>query len=277
MKDTQKQKYHNLINYMKKLERVAVAYSGGVDSTFLLKVARDTLGYDNVMAITVNGKTMAKREKKESDEFCQKENIRHEIIAVNEFDIEGFSQNPPNRCYICKKSLFSRIIDTAKRNGINNVLEGTNIDDEGDYRPGMKAIIELGVLSPLKECGFTKKDIRDVSKELNLWTWEKPSLACLATRIPYGEIITEEKLSMIDQAEQLLFDLGFGQLRVRMHDKLARIEVSTEEISKLMEEGVRQQVASKLKEIGFSYVAVDMSGYRTGSLNEQIIKNENKN
>jgi uncharacterized protein len=275
MTELQKEKCQKLNDYMKKLGSVAIAYSGGVDSTFLLKVAKDILGNDNVMAITVGGKTMSKREKNESDEFCREEAIKHIVLDVNEFDVEGFSENPKNRCYICKKYLFGRIIEAANANDIEYVLEGTNVDDIGDYRPGMQAIEELGVLSPLKACGFTKQDIRDVSKELKLSTWKKPSLACLATRIPYGEIITEEKLLMIDMAEQFLLDLGFSQVRVRMHDKLARVEVQQEEIRRFMENEVRIKVVEKLKKIGFTYVAVDMSGYRTGSMNEGM-NNDNQ-
>lgn len=256
-----------LKEYLKSLDSVAVAFSSGVDSTFLLKVAHDVLG-DRAIAVTVCSRLFPVRELNEAKEFCEKEGIRHIIMESEELAIEGFAENPKNRCYLCKRELFSRMAEAVKELGIENIAEGSNIDDNGDYRPGLIAVAELGIKSPLRYAELSKKEIRELSREFGLNTWEKPSFACLASRFVYGETITVEKLEMVDKSEQYLLDLGFSQVRVRIHDRLARIEISPDEFSKLL--AVREQVSSYLKMLGFAYVSMDLAGYRTGSMNEVL-------
>ncbi len=262
-------KYKKLQNYLKELGSVAVAFSSGVDSTFLLKVAHDTLG-DNVIAITAKSCSFPERELNEACKFCEEEGIRHFICESEELDIEGFRQNPTNRCYLCKHELFEKIWDLAKEHDMNAVVEGSNMDDNGDFRPGLIAVKELGVSSPLRYAELSKDEIREISKELNLPTWDKQSFACLSSRFVYGETISEEKLGMVDKAEQLLLDLGFHQLRVRIHGSIARIEITPDEFPKIMEGKTRALIYNKLKSFGFSYVTLDLLGYRTGSMNETI-------
>lgn len=262
-------KLEKLKEYLINLESVVVAFSSGVDSTFLLKIAHDTLK-DNVIAITAKSRTFPERELSQAIEFCKKEKIKHIILDSNELEIEDFRKNPPNRCYICKKDLFSKILEIAEKNNINNVLEGSNLDDDNDYRPGFVAIRELGIKSPLKELKFTKKEIREFSKSIGLDTFDKPSFACLASRFVYGEEITPERLGMVEKAEQFLLDMGFFQVRVRIHNSIARIEVLPEEFDKIIKN--RNIITEKFKEIGFSYITMDLIGYRTGSMNETLAK-----
>ncbi|MBZ4666774.1 ATP-dependent sacrificial sulfur transferase LarE [Mahella sp.] len=250
----------------------AIAYSGGVDSTFLLKVAHDILG-DNVMAITARSSTYPEREFNEACELIKQIGAEHVVIISEELEIEGFRSNPVNRCYYCKKELFNKIWDVAKKHGINHVLDGSNVDDTSDFRPGMKAADELGVESPLRQAGMTKSDIRALSKAMGLPTWSKPSFACLSTRFPYGQPITEEKLSMVEQAEQFLLDKAFAQVRVRHHGNIARIEVAPEERRRFFDEHLMDEIAARFKQIGFAYTALDLAGYRTGSMNE-VLKEE---
>jgi uncharacterized protein len=261
------EKYDKLVDYLRELESVAVAFSGGVDSTFLLKTAHNVLG-DNAIAITYSSCLLPKRELDEAVEFCEANGIAHYVFEVDEMQIEGFTQNPVNRCYICKRELFGKIIDLAHEHNIDYVVEGSNVDDMGDYRPGMKAIEELGVLSPLRYAELTKNDIRKISKELGLSTATKPSFACLATRFVYGDTITKEKLAMVEKAERLLYDIGFKQFRVRVHTDIARIEVLPEQFNMLLDN--REKIVTAFKLYGFSYVAMDLQGYRTGSMNETI-------
>ncbi|MCI8956452.1 MAG: ATP-dependent sacrificial sulfur transferase LarE [Eubacterium sp.] len=263
-------KLENLKDYIRTLENVAVAFSGGADSALLLKIAHDVLG-ENAIAITLSAKIFPQNETKETKSFCEKEGIRHFICEFNPLQIKEFPQNSPDRCYICKKEIFSQIIKLAKENGINNIVEGSNMDDIGDYRPGLKAIKELKVLSPLQAVGLTKAEIRILSKELGLNTWDKPSKACLASRFAYGEEITVEKLAMVEQAEQFLADLGYIQSRVRIHGKIARIETLKEQIDRFVQKH-KEVVCKKFKELGFLYVVLDLEGYRTGSMNEVLNK-----
>lgn len=256
---------------LRKLDSVAVAYSGGVDSTFLLKTAQEVLGR-NVLAITACSYSFPARERKEAENFCKSEDILHILFESKEWNRKAFRMNPPNRCYLCKQELMQHIKDIAKKHDIHHVVEGTNMDDTGDYRPGMQAISELGILSPLREAGLYKEEIRFLSREMQLPTWDKPSCACLASRFAYGESITKEKLQMVERAEQILLDLGFRQIRVRIHGKIARIEVPPEELQRIMQPEIRSVVVSKLQQYGFTYITLDLSGYRTGSMNEVLKK-----
>lgn len=258
-----------LREYLKSLESVAVAFSSGVDSTFLLKTAKDTLG-DNVIAVTARSCSFPGRELNEALEFCKKEGIRHFVCESEELSIDGFAQNPKNRCYLCKKELFRKIQEIADENGIAAIAEGSNMDDMGDYRPGLTAVAELGIKSPLRHCNLTKADIRALSRYLNLPTWKKQSFACLSSRFVYGETITEEKLGMVDKAEQLLLDMGFHQVRVRIHGMMARIEIDPSEFAMIMEEKNRMKITGEFKKYGFTYVSLDLMGYRTGSMNEVL-------
>lgn len=260
-------KFKRLRSILENLGELMVAFSGGVDSTFLVKAAYDILK-DKAIAITARSSTYPEREFNEAVNYVETIGIKHIIIESEELDIEGFSLNPRNRCYFCKKELFSRIRKAADENGIKHIADGSNIDDLDDYRPGLLAHDELGILSPLKESGMSKEDIRILSRELKLPTWDKPSFACLASRFPYGQQITKEKLEMIDRAEQYLLDLGFRQVRVRHHGEIARIEIAPAERSKFFNAEMMDKVHVEFAEIGFKYTALDLKGYRTGSMNE---------
>lgn len=268
-----REKKKTLITYFKSLGSVAVAFSGGVDSTFLIKTAQEALG-EKALAVTIRSSFVPEREIREAKNFCEKEGIRQIVVEFDETQVKEFGENPPDRCYFCKKKIFRNIIDTAAKEGIHIIAEGSNLDDEGDYRPGMRAVEEMKIKSPLRELGFTKQEIRALSKEMGLPTWDKPSFACLASRFVYGEPITREKLGMVERAEQYLRNLGFHQFRVRMHGMMARIEILPEEFDKLMEDGIRKDICDYLKKLGFTYVSLDLGGYRTGSMNEALKNRE---
>ncbi|AUG57402.1 ATP-dependent sacrificial sulfur transferase LarE [Acetivibrio saccincola] len=264
-----REKLNRLKEILKDMEKVAVAFSGGVDSTFLLKVAHDVLG-DGAVAITARSLSFPEREYRETVEFTKKHGIKHIVIDSKELEKEEVYNNSVDRCYYCKYETFSKMFEVLKLKNIKYLLEGSNVDDLSDYRPGLRAIEELKVLSPLKMAGFKKDDIRELSREMNLPTWDKPSFACLSSRFPYGHKITAEKLKMVEEAEEYLLDLGFRQVRVRHHGDIARIEVAPNERLKLLNEKLMDDISDKFSKIGFIYTALDLKGYRTGSMNQTL-------
>jgi uncharacterized protein len=254
---------------VERLGSVAVAYSGGVDSTLVVKAAHDVLG-GRAVAVTARSETYLASEFEAAVELARAIGVRHEVIETSELGVEGFSGNPPDRCYYCKRELFTRIREVADRLGFAHVADGANADDPLDHRPGLRAASELGVVSPLAEAGLSKAQVREVSKELGLVTWSKPALACLASRFPYGEEITAAKLDRVAEAEEYLRGLGLEELRVRSHGPVARIEVPAAQIERLAEAGTRGGIVERLKALGFTYVAIDLEGLRSGSMNETL-------
>ena len=260
-------RFERLKAILDEMGSVLLAYSGGVDSTFLLRVAHDRLG-DQVVALTATSPTYPRHELEEARLLASEIGARHEEISSNELEIPGFSENTRRRCYHCKSELFQLCLDRAKELDLSWVMDATNADDPGDYRPGMEAARDLGVRSPLLEAGLGKREIRELSRSLGLETWSKPSFACLASRFPYGTEITAERTERVARAERVLRGLGFSQFRVRFHGDMARIEILPEEMDRLMEPEVREAVVEGIKNVGFIYVALDLQGYRQGSMNE---------
>jgi pyridinium-3,5-biscarboxylic acid mononucleotide sulfurtransferase len=271
MKELMLAKLENLKTIIKKTDGAVVAFSGGVDSTLLLKVAHDILG-EKVLAITANSETYPKRELEAAKAFALSLGIRHIVIETLELEIDGFADNPPDRCYYCKHELFSKLTEIAKTNGMEYVFDGSNYDDRNDHRPGMRAAKQLGVVSPLKQAGMTKDDIREISKEFGLSTWNKPSFACLSSRFPYGTKITPEKLVVIGEAEDFIRDLGFTELRVRHHDNIARIEIGKADLERIIP--YADKIVEKVKSLGFLYVTLDLAGFKTGSMNYTLAEDE---
>lgn len=267
--DEQKEKLGRLKEIISGLGSLAIGFSGGVDSSFLLAVAHEVLG-DHVIAVTGVDASVPEREVNEAKAFCEDRGIRHILCTVDPLREEGYRNNSPDRCYFCKHGIFAEVKKIADEYGIEYMAEGSNMDDIGDYRPGLKAAAELSVKSPLREAGLYKKDIRLISKAMGLSTWSKPAYACLASRFVYGEEITEEKLHMIDRAEQFLIERGFFEERVRMHGNIARIEVPSADIPRLASDEVREAVYDEFKKLGFLFVTLDLKGYRTGSMNATL-------
>ncbi len=262
-------KLQALKDYIRSLGSLAVGFSGGVDSSFLLAVAQEVLG-DRVIAVTGEDASVPEREVREAKEFCEARGIRHFICKVNPLAEEGYRHNSKDRCYFCKHGIFTEVSKIAAAEGIEYMAEGSNMDDLGDYRPGLRAAAELSVKSPLREAGFTKAEIRLASKAMGLPTWSKPAYACLASRFVYGEDITEEKLHMIDQAEQFLIEHGFFEERVRLHGNLARIEVPPQDIERIAAEEMRAAIYDEFRRLGFMFVTLDLKGYRLGSMNATL-------
>jgi len=268
------EKLINLQEYLKNRKSVAIAFSGGIDSSFLLRAARDVLN-EKVIAITAVSSFFPQKEIEEAKQFAKDIGVEHILIDADELLLnEIFANNPPDRCYHCKKYIFTKVLEAAISRDINTVADGTNIDDTGDYRPGMKALRELGIVSPLKEVGIGKQDVRQLSKLFGLPFWDKPAIACLATRIPYGAKIKPDILKIIDQAEEYLYSKGIKQARVRYHDEVARIEVLPCDMPRFIDRDFSEEVYNYFANIlGFRYVSLDIRGYRTGSMNEAIDAN----
>lgn len=260
-------KQDKLENILKELKSVVVAFSGGVDSSFLTVAARNILGKENVLAVTAKSETYTSSELNDAIDICRTFDVEHKIIDTNELSNKDFSDNPPNRCYFCKSELFNKLNEIARAENKGHVIDATNIDDKEDFRPGRLAAEEFNVRSPLIEAGIAKDEIREYSRKLGLFTWNKPQMACLASRFPYGEKITKENLKRVEIAEGIIREAGIKQVRVRIHSGIARIEVLSSDIDKLINE---QSIINKIKLLGFSYVTVDLEGYRSGSMNEVL-------
>lgn len=264
------QKYEKLVSILMDMKKVVVAFSGGVDSTFLLKVAVDTLGRNNVLAVTADSETYPTTELEEAKRLAKLIDVPHQVIETSELAIPGYTENDRNRCYFCKRSLFEHIQPILEEKGFENVVYGVIADDLSEYRPGMRAAKEKGVRGPLQEANLYKEEIRKLSKELHLPTWDKPSFACLSSRIAYGETITQEKLTKVEKSEAFLKTIGIRQVRVRTHGEIARIEVEPQDMEKLLAN--HQRITEKLQSYGYKYVTMDLMGYKSGSMNKVLPK-----
>lgn len=266
------EKLRNLQQFLRSQKKVMIAFSGGVDSTFLLKAATDMLGHENVTGVTGISPSLPASEKEECAKLAKLIGAQHIFIETDELSDKNYVANNNDRCFYCKNRLFELLRPIAEEHGIDCICDGANADDENDFRPGSEAADKWDVASPLKEAGLTKDEIRLMSKNLGLPTFNKPAMACLSSRIPYGTEVTAERLSQIEQAEKVLHSFGFAQVRVRHHDEIARIEFSTEDLEKAMEPDMRNRVVEAVKNTGFRFVTLDMEGYRTGSFNDATMK-----
>lgn len=268
---TLREKFNKLKEGLRAMESVLIAYSGGVDSTFLLKTATIS-GLKDIIAVTASSESLPEEELSFAVDMASSLNVEHRIIFTEELNDDRFSSNPPERCYYCKRELFSKLREIASKEGIRYILDGTNADDMNDWRPGIKAEREFGIISPLRDAGFTKDEIRRLSFSLNLKTWDKPATPCLASRFPYGERITHEALERVKRAERFIKGFGIKDLRVREHGKIARIELLINDFRVLMDEEKRVEIVNFLKSLGYLYVTLDLQGLRSGSLNEMLSK-----
>jgi uncharacterized protein len=266
-----KEKFAQVFDRFRQCGRAIVAYSGGVDSTLLLKIGTLAIG-EGCLGVIARSETLSDEESAAALALAREHDFNLRTIQYSELEVENYAENPLNRCYFCKHELFSRLIQIARELGIQTIVDGSNADDAGDWRPGMQAGAELNVVSPLRDCGLTKEEIRDLARALCLGNWDKPSAPCLSSRIAYGIPIDKTKLTQVAEGERFLRQNGFRVVRVRHHDTIARIEVGPRDLARLVEPAMRERVVARLRELGFRHVTVDLLGYRSGSLNEGLVK-----